>query len=88
MFEPKYNKRFLKEYDKLCRTHSPMVSSVDMLTEVVLREPRGGIGRPERLKHKVGEMWSRRIDQCNRLVYTIIGNAIYFESCVGHYDDR
>ena len=88
MFEPKYSKRFLKEYDKLCRIHSPIVSSIDALSEEILREPRSGIGRPERLRHFPGEVWSRRIDQKNRLRYSIAGNVVCFERCLGHYGDH
>ena len=45
-----------------------------------------GIGKPEHLKHRDG--WSRRIDDTNRLVYSLIENdCIYIHSCKDHYDD-
>ena len=45
-----------------------------------------GIGKPESLKHHAG--FSRRIDDCNRLVYDIDElQNIKIISCRGHYDD-
>lgn len=46
-----------------------------------------GIGKPELLRYgKVG-LYSRRIDEANRLVYEISGNQIIVKSCKGHYED-
>lgn len=45
-----------------------------------------GEGKPERLKHKVGE-FSRRIDSENRLVYEFADDTITVKACLGHYDD-
>lgn len=45
-----------------------------------------GIGKPEPLRYRKG--WSRRIDQYNRLIYTIDANGnLFILSCKGHYDD-
>ncbi|GHS95300.1 toxin YoeB [Alphaproteobacteria bacterium] len=51
--------------------------------------PRMGIGKPERLKYKEQEMWSRRLDKKNRVIYEIheIENLIVVVSCMGHYED-
>lgn len=46
-----------------------------------------GIGKPEFLKHK--KVYSRRIDDVNRLVYIGIDkNSFEVISCKGHYDDK
>ena len=43
-----------------------------------------GIGKPEALKYRKG--FSRRIDETNRLVYTIDENGVlWIISCRGHY---
>jgi len=45
-----------------------------------------GIGKPEKLKYREG--WSRRIDDCNRLVYDKDAqNNLLIISCKGHYED-
>lgn len=46
-----------------------------------------GIGKPELLKHGKAGLYSRRIDETNRLVYEISGNQIIVKSCKGHYED-
>ncbi|MBP5156721.1 MAG: Txe/YoeB family addiction module toxin [Treponema sp.] len=44
-----------------------------------------GIGKPEPLKGDLSGYWSRRIDDCNRIVYKIQGAAIYIAQCGSHY---
>lgn len=46
-----------------------------------------GIGKPELLKHDKSGIYSRRIDEANRLVYEISDNQIIVKSCKGHYED-
>ena len=43
-----------------------------------------GLGKPEVLKHLGGD-FSRRIDEQNRLVYTVEGDNIIVKACKGHY---
>ena len=45
-----------------------------------------GIGKPEPLKYRPG--YSRRIDDCNRLIYDIDElHDIKIIACKGHYED-
>ena len=47
-----------------------------------------GIGKPEPLKHEKSGLYSRRIDEINRLIYTIDESSnIKIISCKGHYED-
>ena len=46
-----------------------------------------GIGKPELLRHDKSGLYSRRIDETNRLVYEISDNQIIVKSCKGHYED-
>ncbi|HEY9315894.1 Txe/YoeB family addiction module toxin [Williamsia sp.] len=39
------------------------------------RDPHTGIGKPERLKHVSGTVYSRRIDQEHRLVYVVLDDG-------------
>lgn len=43
-----------------------------------------GIGKPEKLKYF--DYWSRRIDEQNRLIYTIEDDTLIIEACKGHYE--
>ena len=56
-----------------------------VLTDI-MRNPFDGIGKPEPLKHQKG-YWSRRIDDVNRIVYKVDGDAIAIAAVRGHYDD-
>jgi len=59
----------------------------DLIREIMI-EPREGTGKPERLKYFEQEVYSRRINQKDRLVYTIYeGNKeVDISSCRGHYE--
>lgn len=45
------------------------------------RDPFAGIGKPEPLKYVLSGCWSRRIDETNRLVYTVIDGDLCILSC-------
>ncbi|HWJ94022.1 MAG TPA: Txe/YoeB family addiction module toxin [Telluria sp.] len=49
------------------------------------RDPFSGIGKPEPLKYALSGCWSRRIDETNRLVYTVIDDDLCILSCRYHY---
>jgi toxin YoeB len=54
--------------------------------EAVLRDPFGGIGKPERLRHLDPDVWSRRITQEHRLVYHVADDRITFLQARYHYE--
>ncbi len=60
------------------------------LVLAVMAEPRSGIAKPERLKHQDSEVWSRRVNDRYRMIYTIFEEDEYVlvNSFVGHYNDR
>ena len=45
-----------------------------------------GIEKPEPLKENLNGLWSRRIDEVNRLVYRVEGGILQIVSCKGHYN--
>lgn len=59
---------------------------VNQLLKDIQRNPFEGIGKPEPLKYCDG-CWSRRIDDQNRLIYSIdeSGN-VFIVACRGHYE--
>ena len=60
---------------------------INALLKDIDRHPFTGIGKPEPLKDNWQGYWSRRIDEVNRIVYTIENNQIIIAQCGGHYDD-
>lgn len=59
---------------------------VDRLLDDILRDPFGGIGKPEQLRHALAGAWSRRIDERNRLVYLVEGTDVVILQARYHYD--
>lgn len=49
------------------------------------RDPFAGIGKPEPLMYNLSGCWSRRIDEKNRIVYTIVDEELLIISCRHHY---
>ena len=58
---------------------------INKLISDVKRAPFDGIGKPEPLKENLSGLWSRRIDDTNRLVYAVDDTAITVISCRYHY---
>lgn len=58
----------------------------DLVRELI-KDPRIGTGKPERLKYFEKEVYSRRVNQKDRLVYTIYESIkeVDVSSCRGHY---
>ena len=56
----------------------------DLIKDIFRSGFASGIGKPEPLKHIKG--YSRRIDEANRLIYTVDNKEnIRILSCKGHY---
>lgn len=53
----------------------------------IQRDPFDGIGKPEPLRGELSGFWSRRIDECNRIVYRVKDDIVELLQCKGHYDD-
>lgn len=59
-----------------------------LLTDIKRNGALRGTGKPELLKHDKSGLYSRRIDETNRLVYGIDeAQNIRIISCKGHYED-
>jgi toxin YoeB len=58
---------------------------INELIKSSLRSPFEGIGKPEPLRGNLSGLWSRRIDDANRLVYEITDIKIAVIACRYHY---
>lgn len=63
-----------------------MLRRINQLIRDVEREPFEGIGKPEALRGNLSGLWSRRIDQKNRLIYEVSGSNLIVHSCKDHYE--
>ena len=59
---------------------------INKLIANILRSPFEGIGKPEALKESLSGFCSRRIDDTNRLVYTVNDSHITIIACKYHYN--
>lgn len=73
---------FWQTYDK------KTVRRINQLLKDIDRNGYQGIGMPEALKGDLSGFWSRRIDDCNRIVYRIVDGAVEIVQLRGHYDDK
>ena len=76
----------LEDLEAWPTTKPQVLSRIIRLIAEVVRTPR--TGKPERLKHLGGEVWSRRITEKDRLVYDIQHDMIIVIACRFRYDDH
>ena len=58
---------------------------IKQLIKEIRREPSGGIGKPEPLKHVFQGWWSRRIDAEHRIIYKMSGEDLWIAQLRYHY---
>ena len=58
---------------------------IQRLIQESLRDPYGGIGKPEPLKNNLQGYWSKRITDEHRLVYRLENENLIIISCRFHY---
>lgn len=58
---------------------------INQLVQDIQRSPFEGIGKPEQLSGNLSGFWSRRIDEVNRLVYTVSDERLDIVACRFHY---
>lgn len=69
------------------QTDKSTLRRINVLLKDIQRNPFDGIGKPEPLKGNFSGWWSRRIDDCNRIVYKMNGETVIIACCKGHYKD-
>ncbi len=65
---------------------SSYIKTFDLIREI-MKDSRSGTGKPERLKYFEKEVYSRRVNQKDRLIYTFYEfiKEVDVSSCRGHY---
>ena len=61
---------------------------INKLITDIERNGHDGIGSPEPLIGDYSGYWSRRIDEKNRLIYSISDDTIEIVQCRTHYGDK
>lgn len=67
-----------------------LLAKLGILMEELRKHPRKGTGQPEKLKHDLEGLYSRRINKKHRLVYDIQDGivTIVILSARSHYGDK
>lgn len=81
-----FSKNAWEDYTSWQTDDKKTLKKINSLIKDIERNPYEGIGKPEPLKFDLAGLWSRRIDQTNRLVYRIEENDIQIFACKYHYD--
>jgi toxin YoeB len=77
----------LEDRDAFKRSgNKPLMRKIQNLLEELELHPETGTGKPEQLKENLSGYWSRRINQANRIIYTIEETSVTIYSLRGHYD--
>ena len=62
------------------------LNRINLLIKDAMRDPEDGIGKPEALKENLSGLWSKRIDDVNRLIYAIEKDQLVIIACRYHYE--
>lgn len=65
-----------EDYKYWQNTDRRTLKRINSLIDACLRDPFGGIGKPEQLKYGAQGAWSRRITDEQRLVYLVDGDDV------------
>lgn len=74
-----------EDYQHWVQTDRATLKRLNRLIDDVLRDPFGGVGKPEQLRHALAGAWSRRITEEHRLVYLVDGDDIVIVQARYHY---
>jgi toxin YoeB len=83
-----FSKNAWEDYTSWKTEDKKTLKKINALIKDIQHNPYDGIGKPEPLKFDLAGLWSRRIDQANRLVYNIEGDDILIYACKYHYDNK
>lgn len=81
-----WEERAWEDYQYWLTQDKKTLKRINTLIKDMQRSCFEGIGKPEPLKHNLTGLWSRRIDDTNRIVYYEKNDILYILSCRGHYE--
>lgn len=75
-------------YELLREKDKAMHKNLRKILKQMLRDdPATGYGKPEKLKHSLSGLYSRRLSKKDRLIYTFNDVSIHIFAIGGHYGD-
>ncbi|WP_333876416.1 Txe/YoeB family addiction module toxin [Methylobacter sp.] len=85
MSEVSFTETAWEQYIEWQTEDKKTLKRINLLIQDILRNYFTGIGKPEPLKGNLSGFWSRRIDDSNRIIYTVDNDIIQIVACKGHY---
>ena len=66
------------------------IKKIEQILIQLTETPYEGIGSAEALKYNLSGLWSRRINQQDRLIYKVDENVVtvFIITAMGHYSDK
>ncbi len=85
-----FDEKAIKDMRWLRKNNKPSYTKCLDLILSIAETPHEGIGKPERLKHYEDEVYSRQINQKDRMIYVIHedNKFVLISACRGHYGDK
>lgn len=77
--------RGFDEFNQWAIDDKKIYAKIVTLVKDIQRDPFSGLGKPEALKYELSGLWSRRITEEHRLVYSITPEEVVIVSCRFHY---
>jgi len=74
-----------EDYCEWQQADKATLKRINALIRDAQRDPFNGIGKPEPLKHDLSGVWSRRINETDRLTYCLKNDILVIIGCKGHY---
>lgn len=84
-----FTKQAWADYLHWIENDKKKVKKINRFISECEKTPLQGTGKPEPLKHDLSGLWSRRIDDFNRFIYSHDGNdTLTIIACRFHYDEK
>jgi len=75
-----------EDYNNWQKEDKKIFLKIQKLIKDTMRNPFGGLGKPEPLRNNLKGYWSKRITKEHRLVYKVENEHLIIISCKYHYD--
>ena len=66
------------------------IKKIEKILIQLTQTPYEGVGKPEQLKENLNGFWSRKINEKDRLIYSVNEDLVLVDvvSAMGHYHDK
>ena len=80
-----FSERAWEDYLHWQKIDRKVMLRVNQLIQDIQRDPFGGIGKPEPLRHALHGYWSRRITDEHRIIYKVQDDSLLIAQLRYHY---